>query len=1267
MGFIGVPRINFRRDGISKFQYKIISRRFDKKFYLANHSEVAKEARGNVFFDPVKHYMQHGVAAGYDPHPEFSTSFYVQFNPDIVEANQNPFFHYIMYGMAEGRLPRSGAQRHIKDISDISTSPDANVTAPPTDQEAQLYELVKNEFDEGFYKSEYSDIKAHADANPGFDPVAHYIEHGVQENRNPNRLFSTSHYLEVNSDVRRLEINPFYHYIKHGRAEPRTPNLEHNRRFLPLPLSPRVLFVSHSGHMAGAEIMLRDMLEWFANKTAYNIDILVLEYGLLCQTLQSFGRVITLDELPDIEFFSQCDFASQRYDYIYCNSVASAAAFNEIYEKFYLKSNTPLILHIHEMKDTVFKYQDGLRKIDKYVGRYVAASARVREDLVNYQDLSPDRIDVFESFITISATSLSDIANYRSIARKSLDIASDEILIVGSGTVYPRKGPSTFVKTLQLLTKLVSSARVVGVWIGDGPDLHGLRHWIAQNGDEKNIRFIGFKPNARELVAAADIFFLSSKEDPFPLVCLEAAQYAIPIVYFQGCTGIDAFVSTDAGAAIPSYDETAAARTLQYLIANPSERANMGLVARSRVTKNNSQASVMPRLFNFLCDTFQVPPTLSVIIPNYNHERFIGERIQSVLNQHYEDVEIIVLDDASTDSSLDVISYYTSNPKIKLERNLVGSGTPFKQWKKGLSIAKGCLVWIAESDDSCSDNFLQHVLKGYAKNGVNISYGRTVNTDEYGNKNDAIINRYLSSVAGNRFSSSYFCSGYSEVEESMAVACTIVNASGAILRKSSLSEAIDLSDGYKMCGDWIVYLAMLKSGSVFYSAECENYFRRHAASVVSKTEGTDVYFRERVMISQYIVQNFSISDRTINKMTLNLEEEWARFAHIPKQMDRSELFVFQNSVDKVPLSKRRRVTVAIYVHGLMFSKGGIENQGVALANHLHRSGHRVIVMCRRSSSSTPVYTLDSGIEVLPCFDEDNIALSKKLIRSNLVSFGVSVFVVMLSEWLFEPIVSAAGGLRLKIVASEHNDPWVIQSKWWSEKRRESTFKSVDYVHLLLPEYRSSVPYLRDDVIKIIPNGAELRNKYGAKRRDLNYRAIAVGRLVEQKNFSTLIKAFSVASKANVKWELHIFGEGPEFESLSELIKSSKMSDKIYLRGRSNQIHQEMLDSDFIIIPSLFEGYPVVAVEAKMAGLPIVAYEGCNGMNELIREGSTGFMCKVDRFRDLSGAQLALTIETVMRMEERLLEMSSDITDEAERFSFPNVMMQWDEFMSVILN
>ena len=101
-----------------------------------------------------------------------------------------------------------------------------------------------------------------------------------------------------------------------------------------------------------------------------------------------------------------------------------------------------------------------------------------------------------------------------------------------------------------------------------------------------------------------------------------------------------------------------------------------------------------------------VVPMVSVVVPNYNYAKYLPQRMESIFGQSFQNFEIILLDDASTDNSAELIEGYRAHPKVSVvEVSARNSGSPFRQWEKGLSLAKGKYVWIAEADDLAHSDF----------------------------------------------------------------------------------------------------------------------------------------------------------------------------------------------------------------------------------------------------------------------------------------------------------------------------------------------------------------------------------------------------------------------------------------------------------------------------------------------------------------------------------------------------------------------------------
>ena len=117
----------------------------------------------------------------------------------------------------------------------------------------------------------------------------------------------------------------------------------------------------------------------------------------------------------------------------------------------------------------------------------------------------------------------------------------------------------------------------------------------------------------------------------------------------------------------------------------------------------------MRQLFLMMIDP-TTSPKVSVIVPNFNHARFLRKRIDSVLRQTYQDFELILLDDCSTDESRSILSDYAGDPRVRIDFNEKNSGSTFKQWNKGVRLARGEYVWIAESDDYAGERLLEKLV-----------------------------------------------------------------------------------------------------------------------------------------------------------------------------------------------------------------------------------------------------------------------------------------------------------------------------------------------------------------------------------------------------------------------------------------------------------------------------------------------------------------------------------------------------------------------------
>jgi glycosyltransferase involved in cell wall biosynthesis len=245
-------------------------------------------------------------------------------------------------------------------------------------------------------------------------------------------------------------------------------------------------------------------------------------------------------------------------------------------------------------------------------------------------------------------------------------------------------------------------------------------------------------------------------------------------------------------------------------------------------------------------------PKVSVIIPNYNHARYLGRRIDSVLGQTYRDFEVIFLDDCSTDESRSIISEYAGHPGVRIEFNEKNSGSTFKQWNKGVRMSRGRYVWIAESDDYADTRFLERlvaVLEAEPEN--TFVYCRSWCVDSDG-RASGFIDPELPDEVRHRWTADYCADGNTECRNYMTRCNTVPNASAVLFRKTTYERVGGADESLRLCGDWKLWASMAMRGRIAYVAEPLNYYRLHDASVRNWSKEVGVWTTEGSQVWQWI-------------------------------------------------------------------------------------------------------------------------------------------------------------------------------------------------------------------------------------------------------------------------------------------------------------------------------------------------------------------------------------------------------------------------------
>ncbi|WP_375462248.1 rhamnan synthesis F family protein, partial [uncultured Enterovirga sp.] len=165
------------------------------------------------------HYLVWGAARGLNPHPLFSTRWYLRKYPDIAEHGENPLVHYVKHGSKEKRTPGPllSTDWYLKKLRD-ERSNGMNPLAYYLLHGQFRHDSPTPLFNPDWYIATYPEVSASR-----LDPFMHFMKIGMREGKNPNPFFDAQWYLKDNPDVVGTKQLAFAHYVEYGAQEGRNP------------------------------------------------------------------------------------------------------------------------------------------------------------------------------------------------------------------------------------------------------------------------------------------------------------------------------------------------------------------------------------------------------------------------------------------------------------------------------------------------------------------------------------------------------------------------------------------------------------------------------------------------------------------------------------------------------------------------------------------------------------------------------------------------------------------------------------------------------------------------------------------------------------------------------------------------------------------------------------------------------------------------------------------------------------------------------------
>jgi glycosyltransferase involved in cell wall biosynthesis len=264
-------------------------------------------------------------------------------------------------------------------------------------------------------------------------------------------------------------------------------------------------------------------------------------------------------------------------------------------------------------------------------------------------------------------------------------------------------------------------------------------------------------------------------------------------------------------------------------------------------------------------------PKVSVIVPNYNHAPYLFERLESILDQTYNDLELLILDDASTDDSYRILSGYYSKPRVQIVVNGTNSGSAFPQWNLAIHLARGDYVWIAESDDSADPHFLETLVPLLDQNptlGVAYCQSRLINREGV-DVGDSL--NWTSDLDPDRWKVNFTNNGRDEIRDYLIYKNTIPNASAVITRRNVLRKVLPVDTSFQLCGDWMHWGKLLLQTDLAYVAEPLNYWRQGSSNSRPMTPGI-LEWTEGQRVIRHLAKQLGCLESETNKILKSFAE-----------------------------------------------------------------------------------------------------------------------------------------------------------------------------------------------------------------------------------------------------------------------------------------------------------------------------------------------------------------------------------------------------------
>ncbi|MDP2829315.1 MAG: glycosyltransferase [Sulfuricellaceae bacterium] len=635
----------------------------------------------------------------------------------------------------------------------------------------------------------------------------------------------------------------------------------------------RIVCVSHDAGFYGAQLLILHIAQVLKEQLGFHVTTVLLGNGSLRGQFEQIGDVVDFTDPPwRVAATAEVMRARQREiqrlfregaRHAICNTSISGHVVRMLKEEGF-----QVIALIHELPNLIreFRLESPVKEIGRWADQVVFPAAFVRDRFLPIAGLDPARSVIRPQGLYRSNPHRHAKAEAREHLIAELGLVPTARLVVAAGQGDRRKGMDLFCQVAAQVVRALPDAHFV--WIGDDSTelAQDCKAWVQSVGIEGSVHFTGVlqQPDLYlQHIAGADLYLMTSREDPYPSVVLDAMEAGVPVLGFEDAGGFTELLREGAGVLTPYENRGAMAAAVISLLVEPARAAQIGQVGQRII---DERFYFLDYVYDLLQLVGSPHRKVSVVVPNYNYARYLPTRLGTIMAQTYRPYEILFLDDNSSDDSVAVAEAILAKSGLpyRIVSNAINRGC-YSQWLSGIEMAKGELVWIAEADDECEPTFLEELVKGFEDPDVVLAYSQSRKIDQDGKVTSGDYLDYTDDLNKTKWCSSYKRVGLDEIKDTLAIKNTIPNASGVLMRKPDFSLIGDRLLQYKNAGDWFSYVHILASGSIYFTPKVLNSHRVHIGGV---TRGGNAvrHMSEIIQVQEHVRAHHELTMDTVEKI-----------------------------------------------------------------------------------------------------------------------------------------------------------------------------------------------------------------------------------------------------------------------------------------------------------------------------------------------------------------------------------------------------------------